>query len=116
VALMEIHSNIHDKICQDKMFGIKILSVNRKYWGSRISDELIAKSIQVSQNEKISYAKVNCVNEMCRKFADQFEMTLGWSAPYTKLFSKVGGLPAHLPEAPHNKAYVYYTDMRKYTV
>ena len=114
IAIIEMESNACKKLNIVEIFGIKFLSVSKEFWGKGVSVRLLQKSIDVALEENFKFGKVNCVNENCKKFSEQFGLTKAWSMPYSNILCRGDILPRGFPEPPHNIAYVYYAEMNKF--
>lgn len=114
MAFLEENSNINDKLGQDEIFQLSVLSVDEKFWGKGIGLELVKKSIEIARENNFKYAKMNCMNENTRKIAEDAKMTQIWSMPYKNLLCRDSNVPCKVPDPPHESAYVYYIDLEKH--
>lgn len=116
IAIIDSEANLNKKLCQKELFGLKLLSVRKKYWASGVSTDLLKKSIEVAREENFKFGKVICGNEFSKKYAEHFKMKLAWSEPYKTLLCRGEIPPRGFPEAPHNTAYLYYADMNDFVL
>ena len=116
VAIIDSEVKLNEKLNQKEIFGLKLLSVRKKFWASGLSIDLLQKSIEVAREENFKFGKVICGNEFSKKYAEHFKMKLVWSEPYKTLLCRGETPPRGFPEAPHNTAYLYSADINDFVL
>lgn len=102
---------INEKLCQDELFHLAVLSVAESHYGKGIGLELVKKSLELARDRNFQYAKMNCTSDNTRKIAEKLGMKRFWAKPYREIMCQ-GIMPRALPEPPHNCAKVYFIDLQ----
>lgn len=113
-ATINLEPKINDKLCQDELFKVSILSVDEAYWGRGIGIELVQRSLDLAREKNFNYAQINCTSDNTRKIAEQLNLKRFWTAPYKDLMCQ--GCNKNflsIPKPPHDNASVYYMDLKK---
>lgn len=111
-ALVRIISDVNEKLCQPEIFHVGTLAVDKSYWGEGIGLELVRESLELAAEKKFKYAKMTCMCENTRKIAEHFGMKKIWSSTYRDILNQCGEKPRAYPENPHERAYVYYLELK----
>lgn len=110
-AAIEQEPKINEKLCQDELFQVTILSVAEPHYGKGIGLELVKKSLEFARDKNFKFAKMNCTSDNTRKIAEKLGMKRFWAKPYREIMCQ-GIKPRALPEPPHNCAKVYFIDLQ----
>lgn len=111
-SLISSEPKLNEKLCQDEIFHVAVLSVCECHWGKGIGADLVKKSLELALDRKFAYAKMNATNDNTRKIAEKLNFEKFWCIPYKEALCRGDIKPRAIPEPPHTSISVFSYDLK----
>jgi GNAT superfamily N-acetyltransferase len=103
---------LHEKLCQEEIFHVGMLSVAESHYGRGIGQDLVKKSLELARDKNFQFAKTAATNDNTRKIAEKLGMQKFWSATFKDILCRGNIKTRALPECPHTGVNIYILDLK----
>lgn len=112
LAIINSEPKMNEKLCQDEIFNVSVLSVCECHWGKGIGLDLVQKSLELARDKKFAFAKMNAASLNKSMIAEKLNFQKFWCISYQDALCRGDIKPLAMPEPPNTHVNVFFYDLK----